>query len=178
MATRFEYFNTGETGESYAFKATWKAQTFTPSVEHEVTKVVLRVRRIGYVGTVTVSIRATSGGLPTGGDLCYCSMAGSSIGTTSSWVEFIMNVGVTLAAGNTYAIVVRASAGSMFDDLLYWSNNATGGYAGGQVCGSSDSGASWTAPWSWDMFFEEQGNPLARPIGAGPAALLLAQGAI
>jgi hypothetical protein len=108
-----------------------------------------------------VSIRATSGGLPTGGDLASGSIAASSLISTwspATWYDFDLGDGCFLQANTKYAIVVRLPNGTSTNTLYNWCNTA-GTYAGGNVVFSSNSGSSWSvsAYSSWDMLFEEWG---------------------
>ena len=75
----YEYYNTGDDASGRAYGNEWRAQTFTPSVSFNITSVKLKLFREGNPGTVTVSIRATSGGVPTGSDLCWGTTNGSTL---------------------------------------------------------------------------------------------------
>src|SRR4030042_431478 len=105
MSTLFEYYNTGDDSYGGMFATLFLAQTFTPSVSHIITSVKLKIGRVGVaIGNFNVGITATSGGHPTGGDLCSGSMAGSDIGTSADWEEITLGGGYNLSAGTTYRI--------------------------------------------------------------------------
>ena len=159
-ASMYEHYNTGDDWHSAIGGSTWRAQTFTPSVAHTITSVKLMLYRSGSPGTVTVSIRATSGGLPTGSDLCSGTTNGDTLTTLASgeWREITLGSGYSLSAGTQYAIVVRAPAATA-GNLLFWRLDRTSpGYTGGESTGSSDSGSSWSPISIADYMFEEWGN--------------------
>ena len=146
---------------------TWKAMTFTPALDHTIRGVRLCLYGSG-VGTITVSIRATSSGLPTGGDLCSGTLDGSQLGTSNEGKVYDVSFGAgeALTAGTVYAIVVRTAAGT-----LYW-RSSTAGYAGGNKCSSTNSGVAWTADATRDLLFQEYGaNSLDVPGTPNPTAV-------
>lgn len=129
---------------------TWKAMTFTPVADHTIRGVRLCLYG-SSIGTITVSIRATSSGLPTGGDLCSGTLDGTQLNSTDNGMVYDIpfGAGTVLTAGTVYAIVVRAASGT-----LYWRSSAAG-YAGGNKCSSTNSGGSWTADATRDLLFAE-----------------------
>jgi hypothetical protein len=127
----------------------WRAQTFTPSVNHTIKGVRLMLERI-TAGTITVSIRATDGGKPTGADLCSGSVDSSFFNRYNVY-DISLGAGVALVSGTTYAIVVRATT------TTNWQNSGNE-YAGGQRCYSSNAGVNWTADSTKDFLFEEYGD--------------------
>jgi hypothetical protein len=64
-----DYHNTGDDLQSGFYSNLWRAHTFTASQSYTIGSVQLLLFRLGSPGTATVSIRATSSSLPTGGDL-------------------------------------------------------------------------------------------------------------
>lgn len=165
MADLFEHYETGEDGSSsWMLSTTWDAQMFTPSTSHTVEEVQLYLARYQYnnndPGLITVSIKATDGGgQPTGVDLCSGTANGSGLPKepTYSWISFDMGAGTPLISGTKYAIVIRAPFDGGFN-LLYWRWDGGGGYPGGSLDVSSDSGSSWTGGYSTDMYFREYGT--------------------
>jgi len=155
----YEYYNTGDDNHVWICGTNWVAQTFTPSVAHTITSVKLKLFRTGAPGTVTVSIRATSGGQPTGSDLCSGTTSGDTLTTSApgEWREITLGSGYALSAGTTYAIVVRATGGN-FSNLLYSRVDTFSTYGGGMYLLSANSGSSWTSGSPYDLMFEEWGN--------------------
>jgi len=132
----------------------WYAQTFTASGSYDMDGVWLKLFRVGSPGNLTVSLRATAGGLPTGADLVSGTRSASDFTTSTSgewyWITFTDDYSVT--SGTTYAVVMRATAGDAnnYVSLRY---DSGAGYSGGQVCSSGDGGATWAAVAGDDFLF-------------------------
>jgi len=162
MATLYEYYNTGDNDFARTDATTWRFQTFTPDTTHNISSVKLKGYKDGLPGTLTVSIRATSGGEPTGGDLVSGTYNGDSLSSSSpgAWFEITMTgSSPTLTASSQYAIVVRGANAE--NNSLMWRINIGGSYTGGTGGLSTDSGSSWTILSSYDAMFEEYGDVLA-----------------
>lgn len=133
----------------------WRAQAFTTTGAYVLYSVKLKLSRPSTSpGTITVSIRATSSGLPTGSDLS--SSTGTTNGNTlvdsatpSEEREFVLSTPISLSATTQYAIVVRTA-----DDTAYWSRNTSGTYADGDCSSSENAGSSWTGVANADCWFE------------------------
>ncbi len=131
----------------------WLAQTFTPNVSGSLTRVDVNFFCGGCSGTppaVTVSIRATSAGLPVGSDLASATIPTfSPIGGTFKFYSANFATPANLTAHTQYAIVVRL-ASAYAGGLAYFTDSALGGftgndvYAGGGMLISTNSGGSWT----------------------------------
>jgi len=131
---------------------TWGGQTFTPSVTGEMTKVDINLFCSGCTGTtpnLTLSLRATSGGLPTGADLASATIAGFSSGEA---VFYTATFGAppTLTAGTQYALVLGPTANpSPGTYALTRSGTSTAGsdvYAGGTRVSGATTGTVWSIP--------------------------------
>jgi hypothetical protein len=159
MSNKYEYFTSEIVTDKVIYGGVWLGQTFTPSVSHIITSVKLHLYRGGSLETIGVYIRNTSGGVPSGGDLCAVTVAGSTITTDGAGAdyEFTFPTPYFLNAGTKYAIVIGVSNGSYPDNTLQV-RAAAGGYSGGNIVNSSDSGSSWSAD-SKDALFEEWGVP-------------------
>ncbi|MBA7582463.1 hypothetical protein ES708_24391 [subsurface metagenome] len=161
MATRYEYYITGDDKAFQIWGATWLAQTFTPSSPHNITSVKLKLYRYGSPGTITVSIRATDGsGHPTGPDLCFQTMNGLALidWSPGEWYEFFFGTNPKLSSGIKYAIVVRAPSGDVSNHLRWRYDDTSPTYAGGIIEVSYDSGSSWAGATYDDFMFEEWGD--------------------
>lgn len=153
MPTLYEYYNTGDTGHATVI---WMGQTFTPAIAHSITRVLIKIGAIdGSPGDLTVSIRATSGGLPTGNDLVSATKAQAQISVGWNTFDFASSYG--LSANVRYAIIFRSS---VYDssNRYWWRCDFTPAYAGGSFVSSAD-GVSWTSDTSYDFMFEEWGDP-------------------
>ena len=168
--TLYERYTSGEDGGTGANADIWEAQTFTigntgTDEEHTVTYVNLRVYKEGSPGTVTVSIRATAGGAPTGSDLCS---VGQSVPYGTNWVTFTFASPTLLSASTKYAIVTRAPDGDGSNYVSWREDRTSPTYTGGSSFESSDSGSSWSAQATKDFLFQEYGNVPPNQTGESP----------
>ena len=167
---------------------TWGGQTFTPSVTGKLDKVDLNMFCSGCTGTtpnLTLSLRATSGGLPTGADLASGTITGFSSGAA---VFYTATFGTppTVTAGTQYALAVRPTANpSPGTYALTRSGTATAGsdvYAGGTRVSGATSGTVWSIPLTGgvstdagfrvyiDAGFELSGNFVSSTKDSNPPA--------
>lgn len=150
-----EFYNTGDDIDAPITVTTWRGQTWTTTSAYNITSVKLKLYRGGTPPTnVTVSIRATSAGLPTGADLTSGSIAGSTVteGTPGSFIEIPLTP-YALSNATKYAIVCRVD-----DAGCTWRvDNSSPSYAGGNGCTSTNSGVNWTTG-GWDSMFEIYGG--------------------
>lgn len=176
--------NTSLSNTGNLFSATsWAAQTFTAGVTGLLTKVDVNLYCGSCTGTfpnLTLSLRATSGGLPTGVDIATATIPGFN-GDFGSAAYYTATFGAppTLIAGALYALVVRPvsnpSAGSY---VLPFS--ATNVYANGQRLSNfaaNDSGVTWVAQTTdagfktyVDSGFGATGNLVSSLKDASPVA--------
>jgi len=135
------------------------AQTFTPSISHNVEQVDVVLIKIGTPGTITLSIEGTVAGEPDG--VVLISQTKNIDGDPNSvtaWYEFAFATSYWLTAGVQYAIVLKAAGVSNnSNDYLRWWYESGNPYAGGQSLRSSDSGVNWTSTTD-DQNFKEWGG--------------------
>jgi hypothetical protein len=112
--------------------------------------------RVGNPGYVTVSIRHTAGGAPTGVDLASGSINGNALDTSAAWYDIPMTVEKSLELNTVYSIVVSAASGDV-SNYVCWRKVNAGGYAGGNAATSANSSITWTTQ-TWDQMFELWGN--------------------
>ncbi len=130
--------------------AIWGGQTFTPTVSGRLAEADINLFCSGCTGTapnLTLSVRATSGGLPTGGDLATATIAGFKIASPSFFPAVFASSPI-LTAGTQYALIVRPvsnpSAGTY---ALTRSGSQTLGsdvYPAGARVNGPASGTVWT----------------------------------
>lgn len=157
MSTLYEHYNINDDSTHAFYGSSWAGQTFTPSITHTVTLIKLLLYRLGNPGTITVSIRETSGANPTGEDLCVGTVNGNGIteNAAGEWVSFSLGAGYELTASTKYAIVVRVIDGDA-SNALRWRKDATSPtYSGGTFVYSTTSGVAWSNDARWDFMFEE-----------------------
>jgi len=162
LTTQYEYYNTNDDSAYTLYGVFWQAQTFTVGATgHPVTSIKVKLYRYGSPGTGTISIRATSSGLPTGSDLTSTSVAGNSLTTdpAGAWYEYSVTE-ITLTANTKYAIVLRFPSGNTSNWVRWRADYSGSPYTNGDDPFSINSGVSWTADTVTDMMFEIWGNPL------------------
>ncbi len=92
---------------------TWGGQAFTPAVTGLLTRIDINLFCSGCTGTtpnLTLSLRATSGGLTTGADLASATITGFGNGGVASYFTANFGSPATLTAGTQYALVIRPTA--------------------------------------------------------------------
>ena len=124
----------------------WAGQTFIPAVTGLLAKVDVQLFCSGCTGTtpnITVSVRNTSGGLPTGADLASAILPGFSSG---SGVYYTVTFGspATLTSGTQYALILGPAANPS-PGGYFWIRSSPSTYANGSRVLSADSGGTWTA---------------------------------
>jgi hypothetical protein len=157
MSEMLEHYTSGvDNSRIDAYGPIIVGQTFTPSVDHEITEVVLKLSRTGSPGMVTISVRATDvDGKPTGADLCSVTFNPSSIGATGEWFGLDLDDSYTLLAGTKYAILLSAPNGNSSNYIGWRGDSSAPGYSGGSL--AYNNGSSWTLSTAFDMFFQEWG---------------------
>jgi len=142
-------------GQDVAYDIRWRAQTFTPVASHQLTKVVLKLQKVGSPGDITVVIKGTTDGEPSGGNLASYVFDGNAV-LTSSMAWYDIPLSCTLYQGQTYAIIIKALNGSSGQQVQI-DVDQTGGYTVGERVYSQNSGSTWTKVPGEDWLFEEWG---------------------
>jgi hypothetical protein len=131
---------------------TWGGQTITPSATGPLARVDINLFCSGCTGAtpnLTLSIRATTGGLPTGPDLVTATVTGFNSGA-AGFHTATFGTPITLTAGTQYAIVIRPTANPAPGTYaLTRSGAATAGadvYPGGTRVSGATSGTVWSIP--------------------------------
>jgi Carboxypeptidase regulatory-like domain len=133
---------------------TWSGQTFTPAVTGQLTKADINLFCSGCTGTtpnLTLSLRATSANVPTGGDLASATITGFSSGAAVYYTGTFASP-PTLTAGTKYALVIRPTANPSLGTYAITRSGTslvgTSTYAGGDRVTGATSGTVWTIPLS------------------------------
>jgi len=152
--------NTTITSNGVAFtNASWTGQTFTAGRSGSLSQVDLNLFCVFCTSappSIIVSIRATSGGMPTGNDLASGSLNISNYTGVQAYYSATFPSPANVSAGTQYAIIIRASAayGTSgknlgFSDSAASANVGNNVYAGGQLIRSTNGGSSWAAEPSY-----------------------------
>jgi hypothetical protein len=159
-----------ENDQNNFYGANWRAQTFQALEAHTIYSVkLILVRKIGSPGDAIVGIR--DGG-PTGPEVALSSYNVNGLPVNvQTLIEFVLSANPVIIVGQTYAIVLRlpGGTGSKYCTVLRKDANP---YPRGSYQVSSNSGASWTAT-SFDMYFEELGEPIPPISGLNPSMMEL-----
>jgi hypothetical protein len=126
---------------------TWGGQTFTPAVTGQLTRADINLFCSGCTGTtpnLILSLRATSGGLPTGADLASATFTGSNSNAAGYFTANFTSP-PTLTAATQYALLVRPTANPS-GGIYALTRSSTSVYAGGTRVSSTDSGTVWSTP--------------------------------
>jgi hypothetical protein len=126
----------------------WGGQTFTAGLTGRLTRADLNLFCVyncsGSFPSLTLSLRATSGGLPVGPDIASATIPGfNSAGGRLFAATFSSPPMVT--AGTVYALIIRPVTDPSIS-LYAMTRSATNVYGGGQAVWSGDAGGTWTAP--------------------------------
>jgi hypothetical protein len=129
----------------------WGGQTFTATGTGPLTKVEISLFCFSCSGTpqpLTLSVRATTGGLPSGADLASATIPGFLSGA-SAYYTVTFGTPPMLTSGAMYALVIRPNVNPTGTYALTRSgSNASGNdvYASGTRVASANSGATWNIP--------------------------------
>ena len=131
----------------------WIAQTFKAGSSGSLTRVDVDLGCAFCSGTppsMIVSIRATSGGQPSGSDLASATIPTINSGGVAAFYTATFAAPATVSAGTTYAIILRASTAytsgkTILIDSALNGSQGNDSYAGGALFISTSSGSSWSA---------------------------------
>ncbi|MFM9903959.1 MAG: carboxypeptidase regulatory-like domain-containing protein [Pyrinomonadaceae bacterium] len=144
------------TGTGFGTPA-WTGQTFIPAVTGLLAKADVQLFCNGCGATppdLTLSVRNTAAGVPTGADLASVTIPGSNF-SSGATVLFTATFGspVTLTSGTQYALVLRpvsVPSGSGY----FWVRSSPSTYANGSRVISADSGGTWSTETTRDYNFK------------------------
>lgn len=158
---RFQYgtpqqlFAYTEDSSTNVYGTHWATQTFTTgSSGYTVDSIGLKIYRVDSCGVLTVSIRATAGGQPTGADLTSGTLAQTNMTTSTDgeW-EHVDLTDYSLSASTTYALVVKATSGDASNKVVWLLDSSSPSYSGGSLGTSTDSGSTWSMDTNKDCMF-------------------------
>jgi len=109
-------------------------QTFTASGGYDMTGARFRLLREGSPGTLTLHMRATSGGFPTGADLATGTINANTFTTDAGgqFEEIAFAADYTVVTDTVYVLYLDDNAGDS-SNLVQWREDSSGNYAGGNV---------------------------------------------
>jgi hypothetical protein len=134
----------------------WTGQTFIPAVTGLLARVDIPLFCNGCTGTtpnLTLSVRGTSGGLPTGADLASATIPGFSNGSVTTNLSVVFGSPAALTSGTQYALILRPTANPSVGGY-FWIRSSPSTYANGSRVTSADSGATWATDTTRDFNFK------------------------
>lgn len=155
-----EYYDTGDDANQSAYGTYLVAQTFTAGSSYSIGQVSLKLVRTGSPGTITISIRATTADVPTGGDLVSTTYNGDTINTLAggTWYDFEFISPLALTSSVMYAVVLSAPTGDS-SNLIGWRRDASSPtYANGTMC--YNVGATFYTSAGSDQMFKTYSVPV------------------
>jgi hypothetical protein len=181
VAPTVDQLNTAGTTTGTGFGTpAWTGQTFIAGITGPLVKADVQLFCNGCGATppnLTLSVRATSAGLPTGADLSTATIPGSTF-ASGAITSFTATFGspTTVTSGTQYALILRpvsAPAGSGY----FWIRSSPSTYASGSRMISADSGGTWSADTTRDYNFKtyiqtynSSGTLISSTKDANPAA--------
>jgi len=152
-----QQYTTGDTSKWFVYNTHWAAQTFTPSVSGQITKVKLKLYRSSVSYDFVVSINTTNEeGRPTATILCSKTYDSEPITTdvAGEWYEFSFDTPATLTKDVLYAIVLHGFS-YPGTPTLYWREDfLSPEYFRGYACTSVSSGDWWSKHTGDDNMFQ------------------------
>jgi hypothetical protein len=165
--TLFEYYNTGNDVNPPAYGNITLGQTFTPQTTHVLTSVKLKLYKTGEPSVITCYLLGTAAGLPDYPALASATYNSYSLTSNANgeWIEFTFAAPATVNSGTKYAIVLDVPFGNASNTIRWLSDGSSPSYTGGNLIGSNDDGANWSAYTTDDLMFEEYGTyPVTTPL--------------
>lgn len=157
--TKYESYESGADVDGVTRSNLWRAQMFAPEISHVITRVKIYGRRgSAGCGTLTISIRATSGGNPINPDLATVTLPEASMPGSNTWIELDLSNAVPCPAGVSMAMVGRTDAAGGY---FAWRCDQTSptyprGYE--RISGDGSDG-SWSGGTGRDLLFQDWGFP-------------------
>ena len=173
----YDEYKYNDDSQTSTYGSRWHTQTFKATDSYTAVGVKIKLLRTGLPGTVTVSIRATTDGKPSGDDLATGTRSGNTLPqyldpyilvgwvpseslSSGKWREVTFAASTELTSDTTYAIVVRATGGDS-GNIIHWRHDASSpSYTTGSLGSSSNSGTDWTMNTASDLMFEIVGESL------------------
>lgn len=120
------------------------AQSFKPSITKEMSKVSIKIKKIGSPSDLTVRILGDDSGKPNKNDVKATGTLYSSLVTTSyGWIDITFDSTPTLNANTTYWLMLVASSSNT--NYWFWQNDLAKSYS----CGNPDvCFGMWSPDWS------------------------------
>lgn len=136
---------------------TWVGQSFTTGAAVAVTRVTLTLAAGAGApaGDFTVSIRNTTGGIPSGTDLASVTVNANTLGVGAN--NFDLEIAYPLLGATMYSVIVRHPSGDA-GNFWNWTFNNANPYGGGTYLSSADGDVTWVSTPAFDTTFSVTGT--------------------
>lgn len=124
----------------------WFSQSFTPQTSHKITRMKVRIKKVGSPGHCRCELYlAGVDHCPTGAYLARDSIHPDffSTDTWGDWLEYHWDPGVDVIAGVEYCVVLYILGGNS-TNKVQWIGCTANQYPNGTFCYSLNAGVSWT----------------------------------
>lgn len=164
MATKFQYYNSGDDGEGVIWGDKIVGQQFTVSIAHSIEYVKLKMAKYGSSspGNLVVEIQEVGGdGKPTGVVLCSAIVDANAYNQPQAWRTINFSSPADLQPG-MYAICCHDEDWDGSSTILVqWAKDGSSPtYSAGTMLYSGTKGATWQLNTGEDMMFEEWGTEI------------------
>jgi len=133
----------------------WSSQSRTPQSTFTLTKVRLRLKRVGSPGTLYIRIYAADANhCPTGPVLASATINGNTLTTDywGAWYLIDLGAGCVFTQGTEYCTVLYIAGGNA-SNCVQWIGATGNQYPNGCYALSSNAGSSWTPNTNYDLYF-------------------------
>lgn len=137
----------------------WNAQTFKAISNHNITSIIVKIKRLNSPSSTYIDLLATSAGVPTGSALATSdAVDGNSLPTSMTDTTFTFSTPYTVTSGTTYAFRVRSTGAT--GNNIYTGGDTSDDYADGQAYVTNNSGGSYTSKVDnpYDFYFDIYGD--------------------
>jgi len=162
MSVLQDYYNTGDDSSiSVNTNNRYYGESFTANQNYDITSVKFLCTRIGTPGNITITLVATSAGLPTD-TLASVTVASSVVAEGSpAWVKFTFDSSYSLISGTKYGVYMQCATADSSNRISLQRDVSSPTYTGGILIASTDGGNSWAEVSGQDMLFETYSGVIA-----------------
>ncbi len=163
---KYESYETGDTAEANCFGDYVSSMTFIPEVEHNITRVILKLIRLGSPPGYRIAIyKCDANHKPIEDELTGVDVDLSEVTPDPGGEWVIIDLpSCLLEEVKEYAITMWPDGGTTSNQVK-WRYEIDGDvYVRGMYVYSTNGGDTWTAQPIVDMMFQEWGGPAAVPF--------------
>jgi hypothetical protein len=163
---KYESYETGGNSWASSHGNYISGQSFTPLVAHNLTRVVLWMKRLGTPPGYRIRLYLCDGAhKPTESELTGVDVDLSGVTTdpAGEWVAIDLP-SYPVLQGTEYGLLSWPYGGNSDNQVQWYCDNIAPTYTRGLYLYSSNGGSSWAAYPTADLLFQEWGGPEAAPF--------------